>query len=325
MDERVGSLFELLDHLIDFAFGLSHAVVELFVQPACEPLLPLGDIPLPALQRRGRFVHGAAIALKPRAVGFERPGLRIDAREMGSQPLLVIAEKSACRSDHRQRHSQPLCDLDRQAPARRAVYQAVGRCKGLRIECKSCRDDAIGRAERFAVTAYLSSLGGPMPGPRRKVSEGELQRSLSNGQRLYLTAGCAACHGELTRGPVREADPDAEESLRVLELRDRAPSTPGALERAGVRFALYSDGVEKPEDATANLRKAVAAGLSRDKAVSALTLDAASIFGLEDRLGSLEPGKIANFFVANGDVFDEGTKIETVFVDGKKFEVGGDE
>jgi len=126
--------------------------------------------------------------------------------------------------------------------------------------------------------------------------------------------------------PDKDADPDAEEPLRVLELRDRAPSTPGVLEKAGVRFGLYTDGVEKPEEATANLRKAVAAGLSREGAVKALTLDTASIFGLEDRLGSLEPGKIANFFVASGDVFDEGTKIETVFVDGKKYEVrGGDE
>ena len=123
----------------------------------------------------------------------------------------------------------------------------------------------------------------------------------------------------------KDADPDAEEPLRVLELRDRAPSTPGVLEKAGVRFGLYTDGVEKPDEATANLRKAVAAGLSREGALRALTLDAASIFGLEDRLGSLEPGKIANFFVASGDVFDEGTKIETVFVDGKKFEVRGGE
>jgi imidazolonepropionase-like amidohydrolase len=121
----------------------------------------------------------------------------------------------------------------------------------------------------------------------------------------------------------KDADPEAEEPLRVLELRDRAPSTPGVLEKAGVRFGLYTDGVEKPEEATANLRKAVAAGLSRERAVKALTLDAATIFGLADRLGSLEPGKIANFFVASGDVFDEGTKIETVFVDGKKYEVRG--
>jgi imidazolonepropionase-like amidohydrolase len=121
----------------------------------------------------------------------------------------------------------------------------------------------------------------------------------------------------------KDADPEAEEPLRVLELRDRAPSTPGVLEKAGVRFGLYTDGVEKPEEATANLRTAVAAGLSRERAVKALTLDAATIFGLADRLGSLEPGKIANFFVASGDVFDEGTKIETVFVDGKKYEVRG--
>ncbi len=121
----------------------------------------------------------------------------------------------------------------------------------------------------------------------------------------------------------KDADPDAEEPLRVLELRDRAPSTPGVLEKAGVRFGLYADGVETPAEAAANLRKAVAAGLSRERALQALTLDAAAIFGLDDRLGSLEPGKIANFFVASGDVFDEGTKIETVFVDGKKFEVRG--
>jgi imidazolonepropionase-like amidohydrolase len=123
----------------------------------------------------------------------------------------------------------------------------------------------------------------------------------------------------------KDADPEAEEPLRVLELRERAPSTLGALEKAGVRFGLYLDGLEKPEEARANLRKAVAAGLSRERAVRALSLDAASIFGLEDRLGSLERGKIANFFIASGDVFDEGTKVETVFVDGRKFEVrGGD-
>jgi imidazolonepropionase-like amidohydrolase len=121
----------------------------------------------------------------------------------------------------------------------------------------------------------------------------------------------------------KEADPEAEEPLRVLELRDRAASTPAALERAGVRFGLYTDGAAEPEDAFASLRKAIDAGLSRGRAVTALTLDAAAIFGLDDRLGSLAPGKIANFLVATGDLFDQGTKVETVFVDGKKFEVRG--
>jgi imidazolonepropionase-like amidohydrolase len=91
--------------------------------------------------------------------------------------------------------------------------------------------------------------------------------------------------------PDEDADPDAEEPLRVLELRDRAPSTPGVLEKAGVRFGLYTDGVEKPEEATANLRKAVAAGLSREGAVKALTLDTASIFGQRGSSGKPRAGE----------------------------------
>jgi imidazolonepropionase-like amidohydrolase len=118
-----------------------------------------------------------------------------------------------------------------------------------------------------------------------------------------------------------DADPEAEEPLRVLELRERAPSTPAALEKAGVRFAFYTGGLEKPEEALASVRRALDAGLSRERAVRALTLDAASIFGVSDRVGSLEKGKIANFFIASGDVFEEASRVETVFVDGKKIEI----
>ena len=47
----------------------------------------------------------------------------------------------------------------------------------------------------------------------------------------------------------------------------------------------------------------------------------AEIFGVADRLGSIENGKIANLVVADGDLFEEKTKIKMVFVDGRKFEV----
>jgi mono/diheme cytochrome c family protein len=70
--------------------------------------------------------------------------------------------------------------------------------------------DATGQAERHAIVAYLTSLGGPVPS-NRKVSSGELQRSLSNGQRLYLTAGCAACHGDQSGATAKPDDPDVEE------------------------------------------------------------------------------------------------------------------
>jgi len=52
----------------------------------------------------------------------------------------------------------------------------------------------------------------------------------------------------------------------------------------------------------------------------ALTLTPAEIFGVADRTGSIETGKIANLVVTDGNLFDEKTKIKMVFVDGKRFE-----
>jgi mono/diheme cytochrome c family protein len=78
-------------------------------------------------------------------------------------------------------------------------------------------DDERGKAERYAVVAYLASLGGPMPSsepPRRRgqPNQADLQRSIANGQRLYVTTGCAACHGEqLTQPPVRRPRDDFDE------------------------------------------------------------------------------------------------------------------
>jgi imidazolonepropionase-like amidohydrolase len=61
----------------------------------------------------------------------------------------------------------------------------------------------------------------------------------------------------------------------------------------------------------------VQAGLSREDALKALTLQAAVIAGVGDRLGTLEPGKIANVLVTEGDLFDEKMVIKHVFVDGR--------
>jgi len=119
----------------------------------------------------------------------------------------------------------------------------------------------------------------------------------------------------------RDADPDAEEPLRVLQFRDRAPSTPAALEKAGVKFAFYSDGIANPRDLLRHVKKAIDAGLRAESALRALTLSAAEILGVADRLGSIEPGKIANLVVADGDLFAERTRIKWVFVDGRRFEV----
>jgi len=118
----------------------------------------------------------------------------------------------------------------------------------------------------------------------------------------------------------RDADPEAEESLGSLRRRAWAPSTPKALHEAGVRFAFYSGGVASPRDVMERVRAAVDAGLPEEAALRALTLGPAEIYGVADRLGSVERGKIANLVVTDGDLFDEDAKVKTVFVDGRKFE-----
>ena len=118
----------------------------------------------------------------------------------------------------------------------------------------------------------------------------------------------------------KDANPDVEESLRTLELREAAPGAAAALAKAGAKFAFYSGGVEKPGDLRAAVKKAIDAGLSREDAVKALTVYPAEIYGVADRVGTIEAGKIANLTVVDGDWFQERAKVKAVIVDGVKYE-----
>ncbi len=119
----------------------------------------------------------------------------------------------------------------------------------------------------------------------------------------------------------KDADPDETPSLRTLRFRDKAPGAPAALAKAGVKFAFYDGGLTAPKDVLKAAEKAIDAGLAPDAALRAMTLSPAEIFGVADRLGSIENGKIANLVVTEGDIFDEKAKIKHVFVDGHRFEI----
>jgi imidazolonepropionase-like amidohydrolase len=161
----------------------------------------------------------------------------------------------------------------------------------------------------------------------RLADEWKVRAVLYGGQQGYEVAAALAA----SKIPVlvslkwperaKDGDPEAEQNLRTLRFRDRAPGTPAALAKAGVKFALYSDGLATPKDIFKNLKRATDAGLAPEAALRALTLDAADILGLSDRLGSIAPGKIANLVITDGDIFSEKTKVKHVFVDGQWFVV----
>jgi imidazolonepropionase-like amidohydrolase len=115
-----------------------------------------------------------------------------------------------------------------------------------------------------------------------------------------------------------DADPEADEALATLRFRHSAPTSPAVLAEAGATFAFYS-GSNNADDAIAGARKAIQAGLDPDDALRAFTLSAAEIFGVDDRIGSIEDGKIANIILTDGDLFTAGTRVTTTIVDGHRF------
>jgi imidazolonepropionase-like amidohydrolase len=95
-------------------------------------------------------------------------------------------------------------------------------------------------------------------------------------------------------------------------------SAAAKLAEAGVRFAIAS-GEDNPD--VRNLPyvagMAAAFGLGREDALRAVTLWPAEIFGVADRLGSLEVGKVANLVVTTGDLLEARTDTRHLFIDGR--------
>jgi imidazolonepropionase-like amidohydrolase len=191
------------------------------------------------------------------------------------------------------------------------------------------------RAHSAALEAMQPALAGQMPVAFRASTSREVLRALDMAKMFKLdpiitaarqvddvTADLKAANARViyslnfpTRRP--SLGPDADESLSVLRDRANAPKGPAALDKAGVLFAFESNGLSDPKDFLKNAQKTVANGLSKDAAIRALTLNAATLAGAGDRLGSLDRGKIANVIVTEGDLLDEKATIKHVFVNGR--------
>ncbi len=97
---------------------------------------------------------------------------------------------------------------------------------------------------------------------------------------------------------------------------------PSKLYEAGVLFCFSSGGSPAiAKDLTYHAARAVAFGLPHSKAIEALTINPAKIFGIENRVGSLEPGKDADLFLCDGDPLDIRTKITNLFINGKEIDL----
>ncbi len=88
-----------------------------------------------------------------------------------------------------------------------------------------------------------------------------------------------------------------------------------AFQKAGVGFG-FSTNSAKAKEIHPNLRRMIAAGLTEDQALAALTTTPAQLLGISDRVGSVDNGKIANLVISDKSYFNEKAKVRYVFVDG---------
>jgi imidazolonepropionase-like amidohydrolase len=200
---------------------------------------------------------------------------------------------------------------------------------------------AKSRAHSAALEAMQPALAGRMPVAFRASTARDVLRALDMAKAFKLdpiitaareldgvTADLSAANARVIYSlnfPTRRLSlaPDADESLSVLRDRANAPKGPAVLDKAGILFAFESAGLTEAKDFLKNAQKTVAEGLSKDAAIKALTINAATLAGAADRLGSLDKGKIANVIVTDGDLFEEKTIIKHVFVHGRPVTLPG--
>jgi len=92
------------------------------------------------------------------------------------------------------------------------------------------------------------------------------------------------------------------------------------LSRAGVKFAFQTGSIENISNLLYQAESAVKFGLPYEEAVKALTLYPAQIFGVDDKIGSLEKGKMANLVVFDRDPLRQLSRVKMVVIRGQIFE-----
>jgi len=103
---------------------------------------------------------------------------------------------------------------------------------------------------------------------------------------------------------------------RASDRYDISYANAGKMQQAGVKVAIRTNDTENVRNLPFNAGFAATYGMGVDEALKAITINTAEIFGVGDKYGSIEKGKIANLFVCDGDPFEMKTMISHLFIKG---------
>jgi imidazolonepropionase-like amidohydrolase len=145
----------------------------------------------------------------------------------------------------------------------------------------------------------------------RIAEEFDLDLTLEHATEGYKIADVLAAKGIMvTAGPILF-------SRLKYELREMTPKNPGLMAKAGVKVAIQTDEMSAVRYLTINAALAVREGMPEEDALKAITINAAEVIGVQDRVGSIEVGKDADILILSGHPFDYRTQTELVLVNGQ--------
>lgn len=114
-------------------------------------------------------------------------------------------------------------------------------------------------------------------------------------------------------------------SLDDMKHWELAPTNPATLSKAGIEYAITIADLEKKEDFLKNLRSTIKYGLKEEDALKAITYTPALFINMQNVVGTLDKGKLANFIITSKSLFDEKCVINENWIQGKKYEINKSE
>lgn len=182
-------------------------------------------------------------------------------------------------------------------------------------------------SDRVSTDLKLEALAKAMSGEIPVIIRVDGEKNIRNAVEYAEEQGFD-CVLASARGAWKVADLLAEKDIPVIlgttqsmptgedESYDEAYANPGRLHSAGVRFAIATFGSSNVRTLPYEAAQAVPFGLPKDEALMAITLRPAQILGIDDRLGTIEAGKMANLIVTDGNPLDIQTRVRHLIING---------
>jgi imidazolonepropionase-like amidohydrolase len=218
---------------------------------------------------------------------------------------------------------------DEAGGSRAGVAQRLRRVFNDALEYGRRRSD-YGRAQMQPLSAPAADLEALLPVLRGELplvavanrrSDIETALRLGKEYKLKLVLAGAAEGWQIADAIARAGVPVVVEPMDNIPTYDALGiryENAALLAKAGVKVVLMETDSHNARNLRQQAGNAVSYGMTWDQALRAVTLSAAEVFGVADRYGSLEPGKVANVVVWSGDPFEFTTGVEHVFIRGKE-------